>query len=56
MSEQQKTKKSVNPLTFSRLKVGMMMMGYIRGVDRDRLLVGLPFGLVGYAVLSAHSI
>ena len=47
MNDQNKAKKSVSPLTFSRLKVGMMMMGYIRGVDRDRLLVGLPFGLVG---------
>lgn len=47
MNDQKTTKKYVQPLTFSRLKVGMMMMGYIRGVDRDRLLVGLPFGLVG---------
>ena len=34
----------------------MMMMGYIRGVDRDRLLVGLPFGLVGYVLFSLLSL
>ena len=50
MNESQSASKFVVPLSFTRLKIGTMLMGYIKEVDQNRLFIGLPFGLVGYVL------
>ena len=50
LNETQSSQKFVTPLSFTRLKIGTMLMGAIKEVDRNRLFIGLPFGLVGYVL------